>query len=62
MVYFLIDENGNVYNTILWDGDTVNNPYTVPKGHQLIPSNVGGIGWKYQDGQFIAPVVDQPSA
>ena len=55
MNYCLIDENGDVQNTILWDGDTVNNPYPVPAGWQIKQSDVAGIGWTYANGVFTNP-------
>ncbi|MDE2233857.1 MAG: hypothetical protein KGJ90_07190 [Patescibacteria group bacterium] len=52
--YAVVDQNGNVVNVIEWDG--VSN-YPPPAGDTLvkdpyIPPRVG-IGWTYQNGQFV---------
>ncbi len=59
MNYFIIDENKIVQNAIMWDGDTVNNPYPVPQGWQIKQSDIGGIGWTYDGKNFIPPAPPQ---
>lgn len=58
MYHCLIDENLEVQNIIVWDGDTVNNPYPVPQGWLIKQSDVAGIGWTYdkKTREFTKPV------
>lgn len=39
--YALIDPQGNVVNTIVWDGQS---PYNPPHGHQLVQTRAANIG------------------
>lgn len=47
-----------VENTILWD--TVQ-PWQPPEGSIVVPMETASIGWKYVDGEFIAPEEPIPS-
>ncbi len=55
MNWFIINEAGKVVDTIVWDGDTVNNPYNPGAGLSLVQSDVAGIGWTYANGVFSPP-------
>lgn len=54
IAYAVIDGNGLIVNTILWDG---NSGWTPPDGMTTQP--IGdlpvGIGWSYINGEFIPP-------
>ena len=66
MRYAVIDGDGLVVNTIIWDGESEWSP---PEGHQVVGLSTDssvGIGATYQsDGTFITnqpPVVAPPAA
>lgn len=55
---YAIIEAGVVTNVIVWDGIQ---PYNPGEGRELVLlDGPGGIGWDYQDGQFVdnRPVED----
>lgn len=51
MRYAVVDQSGMVVNAIEWDGAE---GFSIPD-HQMVPSEVAGIGWQYLDGVFSAP-------
>lgn len=53
-IYAVIDKEGNVINTILWDGKK---EWTPPEGTTVVDiSNISaGIGWNYKNGKFTRP-------
>lgn len=51
MRYAVIDQNGNVVNTVEWDGQT---PYALPQC-TLVQNDMAGIGWTYAGGTFTPP-------
>lgn len=51
----VVNADGLVVDTILWDGDTVNNPYNPGAGLSLIQSDTAGIGWTYDGANFTNP-------
>lgn len=55
--YVLVDGEGRVENVVLWDGQS---EWTPPPGMSAAeaPSGVG-IGWRLEDGEWLAPVEDQ---
>lgn len=54
-VYVLIEEStGMVENKFLWDG-TEESGWFPPEGRIAIQSDVAQVGWKYLNGEFIAP-------
>lgn len=52
MSIYAIVENGNVINLIEWDGVAEWEPES---GEAVLVDGAAGIGWRYQDGGFIAP-------
>jgi len=60
MANYAIIKDNKVINTCVWDGVTEWQP---PEGSEVVvlPENVG-IGYEYNNGQFIAPapVISQP--
>lgn len=58
MRYAVIDANGNVVNTVEWDGAV---PYAVPQC-ALVQAGTAGIGWTYAGGTFTPPAApDYPA-
>lgn len=60
MNYALISGAGRVLNTIVLEDLAV---YTPPSGQHLVPIEDGvtaSIGWKYEDGTFVAPLQPAP--
>jgi len=54
---YCIIKDGVVINVIVWDGAT---EFIYPFPHDsIIASDTAGIGWGYQDGEFIAPVAPE---
>ncbi len=52
-------QNGIVINIVNWDGDV--NKWSPPENTQMvIASEDTGIGWSYQDGEFVRPVEPSP--
>jgi len=53
-VYAVIDQQGNVVNTVIWDGK---NEWTPPEGTTTvdITNTQAGIGWTYKEGVFTSP-------
>lgn len=54
--YCVIDQSGNVVNTIVWDGVTEYNPGA---DLTLVQSDIAGIGWTYENGEFTNPNIGQ---
>ena len=52
---YVIVENGVVVNAILLEPDA---EYAPNPGTTLVESEVAGIGWEYNDGTFIEPIVE----
>lgn len=50
--YAIVNASGLVEAVIVWDGE---NDWVAPDGFEAIQTDEAGIGWSYQDGQFIAP-------
>lgn len=50
--YAIIDANGNVVNTVLWDGS---DDWQPPAGMQAVQSDQASVGWTYAAGTFSAP-------
>ncbi len=52
--YAIVDQNGNVINTVVWDGE---NDWVPPEGTTVIAAgdSGAGIGWTYKDGVFTPP-------
>lgn len=57
-IYAVIDGEGNVINTVLWDGENEWNP---PDGTTVIKvdDSGAGIGWTYKDGVFTPPPIPE---
>lgn len=56
LTYLIIDSNGLVVNSTLWDGMA---PWSAPDGCiavQAPADSEAGIGWTYSDGVFTEPV------
>lgn len=53
-VYAVIDSEGNVVSTSLWDGEA---EWAPPEGMEAIKTgdSGAGIGWTYKKGKFIPP-------
>lgn len=60
--YALVDENGVVVNTIMWDGDL--NNWTPPEGLTGIEYTEGdgpvSIGWTWDGESFAPPEPEEP--
>ncbi|MEB5973215.1 tail fiber assembly protein [Pantoea dispersa] len=54
--YAIVDQNGNVINTVVWDGE---NDWVPPEGTTVIAAgdSGAGIGWTYKNGEFISPPI-----
>ncbi|HEI6705258.1 TPA: hypothetical protein SJ425_000073 [Yersinia enterocolitica] len=50
--YALVNEDGLVVNTVVWDGKSNWSP---PLGQIAIKFEIAGIGWTYVGGEFISP-------
>lgn len=62
MIYAVITA-GRVTNVVKWDGNTEN--WQPPEDSQAvaIPDGVAaGVGWAYENGEFVAPPVEVPEA
>nr|WP_311779029.1 tail fiber assembly protein [Pantoea sp. YU22] len=57
-VYAVVDSDGNVISTSLWDGETEWEP---PEGTEAFKTgdSGAGIGWTYKDGTFTPPPVPE---
>ena len=59
MRYLLINEQGYVANTIIWDGVS---PYSEPNKTLMLESEAPvGVsrGWQLVDGEWIVPIVEE---
>lgn len=55
MTYLVVNLDGLIVNTVLWDGKSTWSPL---EGHQAVKlpkDSVAGIGWTYADGVFTPP-------
>lgn len=58
-MYYAIINNKIVENVIVWDGVS---EWTPPENCEIVPLQPEvGIGWKYENGQFIEPKLDSPN-
>lgn len=55
-IYQVVDSEGNVINSIVWDGVT---PYTPPDGATLVKTTSAGIGDKIIDGKVLKEQTDE---
>lgn len=59
-IRYAMIRNGIVENISLWDGDT--KKWQPPEGFIVIPApDHVGIGWRYDDGVWSEPVIEEPS-